>query len=161
MQVNSPVLISFNKEIFRFQISMVDVTRVEVINYHGDISYEAEDLFLLKLFLTLIIKKFVEITLTIELLDHAEMAGIVKKIVNDFDDKWMRVLFHEPDFLQHCLLISLFNELQLIPRPFDSELSLIMLPDGPEHVGIATHSDKVVLVSLIGVGFLALLGTTT
>jgi hypothetical protein len=120
---------------------MVDVTRVEVINYHSDISYEAENLFLLKFFLTPIIKKFVEITLTIELLNHAEMAGIVKKIVNDFDDKWMRVLFHESDFLQHCLLISLFNEFQLIPRPFDSELLLIMLPDGPEHVGIATHTD--------------------
>jgi hypothetical protein len=88
------------------------------------------------------------------------MASIVKKIVNNFDDKWMRVLFHESDFLHHCLLISLFKKVQCILRPFESELLLIMLSDGPENVSISTHPDQVVLVSLIGVGFLALLGTT-
>ena len=72
----------------------------------------------------------------------------------------MRVLFHEPDFLHHCLLISLFKKVQCILRPFESKLLLIMLPDGPENMGESSHPDKVVLVSLIGVCFLALLGTT-
>ena len=48
MQVYSPILISFNEEIFRFQISMVDVTRVEVVDYHGDIGNKVENLLFLK-----------------------------------------------------------------------------------------------------------------
>jgi hypothetical protein len=88
------------------------------------------------------------------------MAGIVEKIVNNFDDKWMRVLFHEPDFLVNCLLIFLLKELHSILRSFESELKLIMLPDRPENVGKATHSNKVVLVRLVEVGLFALLGTT-
>jgi hypothetical protein len=69
------------------------------------------------------------------------MASIVKKIVNNFDNEWMRDLFHQPNFLHHCLLISLVKKFQCILRPFDSELFLIMLPDGPKNVGKATHSD--------------------
>jgi hypothetical protein len=88
------------------------------------------------------------------------MARIVKKIVNDFHDKRMRVLFHEPDFLVNCLLIFLFQEFHCIFRPFESELKLIMLPDGPENVGKATHSDKMLLVRLIEVGLFAIFGTT-
>ena len=84
----------------RFQIPTIDVTRVEVVNYHGDVGYEAENILLLELLLSPFIKKIAEITLAIELLDHAEMTGVVKKIVNNFDDEWMRVLFHEPDFLE-------------------------------------------------------------
>jgi hypothetical protein len=139
---------------------MVNLTRVEVVNYQGDISYEMENILLHEFFLAPFIKIFSEISHTIELLDHAQMASIVKKIVNNFDDKWMRVLFHEPDFLHHCLLIYLFKKVQCILRPFESELLLIMLPDGPENVGKPTQPDKVVLISLIGVGFLALFWTT-
>ena len=69
------------------------------------------------------------------------MARIVKKIVNNFDDKWMRVLFHEPDFPVHCLLLSLVKEVHRILRPFESEHLLIMLPGGPENMGEAAHSD--------------------
>jgi hypothetical protein len=115
---------------------------------------------LLKLSLPPFIKKFAEITLAVEFLDHAQMAGIVKKIINDFNDEWMRVLFHESDFLENCLLIFLLQELHRILRPFESELKLIMLPDRPENVGKATHSYKMVLVRLIEVGLFALLGTT-
>jgi hypothetical protein len=60
-------------------------------------------------------KIFAEITLAVEFLDHAQVAGIVNKIVNDFDDKWMRILFHEPDLLLHCLLNTILKEVQLIP----------------------------------------------
>jgi len=88
------------------------------------------------------------------------MAGIIKKIVNNFDDKWMWVLFHEPDLLENCLLIFLLEELHRILRSFKSELKLIMLPDCPENVGKATHSNKVVLVRLVEVSLFALLGTT-
>jgi len=88
------------------------------------------------------------------------MVGIVKKIVNNFDDKWMRVLFHEPDFLENCLLIFLLQELHRILRPFESENKLIMFPDRPKNVGKATHSNEMVLVRLIEVGLFALLGTT-
>ena len=72
----------------------------------------------------------------------------------------MRVLFHELDFLKHCLLIYLVKKVQSILRPFYSELLLVMLPDGPEHMSKTTQPDKVVLVRLKRVGFLALLGTT-
>ena len=56
---------------------MVDVTRVEMVNYQSDIGYEAENFFLLKLSIPPFIKIFSEITHTIELLDHAQMASIV------------------------------------------------------------------------------------
>ena len=60
-------------------------------------------------------KIFAKITLDVEFLDHAQMAGIIKKIVNNFDDKWMRILFHEPDLLLHRLLNTIIKEVQLIP----------------------------------------------
>ena len=119
-----------------------------------------ENILLLKLCLPPFIKIFAEITLGVEFLDHAEMTEIVNKIVNNFDYKWMRVLFHEPDFLVNCLLIFLLEELHRILRSFESELKLIMLPDCPENVGKATHSNKVVLVRLVEVSLFALLGTT-
>jgi hypothetical protein len=55
-------------------------------------------------------KIFAEITLAVEFLDHAQVAGIVNKIVYDFDDKWMRIFFHEPDLLLHCLLYFLVKK---------------------------------------------------
>ena len=88
------------------------------------------------------------------------MARVVKKIVNNFDDKWMRVLFHEPDFLQHCLLVALVKHFHRFLSPFDCKLFLIMLPDGSENIGEAALSDKVVLVRLIEVGVIALLWKT-
>jgi hypothetical protein len=87
------------------------------------------------------------------------MAVLIMKIVNNFDNKWVRVFFHQPDLLQHCLLLALVQELNRILRPFDSKLFLIMLPDGFENMGEATLSDKVILVRLIEVGVFALLGT--
>ena len=47
----------------------------------------------------LFLQILVEITQAVKFLDHAEMTKIVSKIVNNFDNKWMRVLFHEPDLL--------------------------------------------------------------
>ena len=140
---------------------MVDVTRVEVVNYHGNIGYEAENHFLLKFFIPPFFKKFAEITLAVKLLDHAQMASIVNIIVNDFDDKWMRVLFHEPDFLEYCLMLCLVQEFNRKHWPFDCKHSLIMLPGGSENSGKAALSYKVILVSLKGVGVIALLGTTS
>jgi hypothetical protein len=69
------------------------------------------------------------------------MAGMIKKIVNDFDDKWMRVLFHEPDFLMNCLNFTLIQEINLEHRPFDCKYFLIVLPGGFEYCGKATLSD--------------------
>jgi hypothetical protein len=88
------------------------------------------------------------------------MACIVKEIIYNFDDKWMRVLFHEPDFVVSCLLISLVEEFQRILRPLDCEYLLVMLPNGHENVGKATRSNKVVLVRHKGVGLIALHGNT-
>ena len=89
------------------------------------------------------------------------MAGIVTKIVDNFDDKWMRVLFHEHDFLHHCLYLSLVQEVHRLLRPFESEHLLIMLPDDPVNMSEAALSDQVILVCLKGVGVIALLGITT
>ena len=74
------------------------------------------------------------------------MASVVKKIVNDFDDEWMRVLFNEPDFLEYCLLLTLVQEFHRKDRPFDCQHFLIMLSDGSENSCEAALSDKVVLV---------------
>ena len=77
------------------------------------------------------------------------MACIVNKIVNEFDDKWMRVLLHEPDLIEKPLLLFLVQEFHRKHRPFDCKHSLIMLPGGSEYSGEATLSDEVVLVWLI------------
>jgi hypothetical protein len=69
------------------------------------------------------------------------MAVNVNKIVYNFDDKWMRVLFHEPDFLEHCLLVALVKHIHSFLSPFDSKLFLVMLPDGSKNIGEATLSD--------------------
>ena len=69
------------------------------------------------------------------------MAVNVNKIINNFDDKWMRVLFHEPDFLEHCLLVALVKHFHSFLSPFDSKLFLVMLPDGSKNIGEATLSD--------------------
>ena len=90
-----------------------------MVNYHCDIGYEAENILLLKWSLPPYFKKFAEITLNIEILDHAQMAGVVKKIVDYFDDEWIRVLFHEPDFLEYCLLLTLVQEFHRKDIPFD------------------------------------------
>jgi hypothetical protein len=89
------------------------------------------------------------------------MASIIKKIVNDFDDKWMRILFHQSDFLMNCLNFSLIQEINLKYTPFDCKYFLIMLPDCFEYSCKATLSDKVVLAKFICVGFIALLRTTS
>jgi hypothetical protein len=86
------------------------------------------------------------------------MAGIVNKIVNDFDDKWMRVLLHQPDLVENGLLLFLVQQFHRKHRPFDCKHTLIMLPGGSENSGEAALSDQVVLVRLIQVGVRALLG---
>ena len=86
------------------------------------------------------------------------MARIFKKIVYNFDYKWMRILFHEPDLVEYCLVLSLVQEFHRTHRPFDSEYMLIMNPDGPEYLGKATCFYKVSLVSFKQVGVFALLG---
>jgi hypothetical protein len=85
------------------------------------------------------------------------MAGIVKKIVNNFDDKWMGILFHELNFIEYCLTLSRFQEFHWRHRPFDSEYLLIMLSDGPEDLSKTTRSYKVSFVSFKQVGITALL----
>ena len=37
VEVNFPVFLRFNKEIFRFQIPKVDIGRVEVVNNNDDV----------------------------------------------------------------------------------------------------------------------------
>jgi hypothetical protein len=69
------------------------------------------------------------------------MASIIKKIVNDFDDKWMTILFHQSDFLMNCMNFRLIQEINLKHTPFDCKYSLIMLPDGFEYSCKATLSD--------------------
>jgi hypothetical protein len=69
------------------------------------------------------------------------MAVNVNKIINNFDDKWMRVLFHEPYFLQHCLLVALVKHFHSFLSPFDCKLFLVMLPDGSENICEATLTD--------------------
>jgi hypothetical protein len=69
------------------------------------------------------------------------MARIVKKIVNNFDNKWVRVLFHQPDLLENRLLLTLIQEFHRKHRPFDSEHSLVILPYGSENSGEAALSD--------------------
>jgi hypothetical protein len=86
------------------------------------------------------------------------MAIRVKKIVNNFDDKWMRVLFHESDLLKSCLLFFFIQDFERILEPFDCKLFLIMLPDSSENIGEAALSNKVVLVRFEGVSVIALLG---
>jgi hypothetical protein len=105
-------------------------------------------------------KIFVEIALSVNFLDHTQMTRIIKKIVNNFDYKWVGVLFHQSDFLENCLMLFLVQEFHRCHRPFDCENFLIMLSCRSENMCEATLSDKVVLVRLIGVSLIALLGNT-
>jgi len=72
----------------------------------------------------------------------------------------MRILFHESDLLVNCLLIFLLQEFHRILRSFDCKHLLVILSNGSENIAKATHSDKVLLVWLKGVGFTAFLGNT-
>ena len=65
---------------------MIYLTWIEVVNYQDYIGQELENLLLLKLFRPPFIKKVAEITLTEVFFDNMLMAGIVNKIVNNFDD---------------------------------------------------------------------------
>jgi hypothetical protein len=87
------------------------------------------------------VKIFGEIALSVNFLDHTQMTRIVKKIVNNFDYKWMRVLFHQSDFLENCLMLFLVQEFHRCHRPFDCENFLIMLPGCSENMGKATLAD--------------------
>jgi hypothetical protein len=82
-----------------------------VVNYQDNIGQELQNLLLLKFFIAPFKNKFAEITFTKEVFDYTLMAGIINKIVNNFDDKWMRVLFHELDFLEQRLLLFLILHL--------------------------------------------------
>ena len=84
---------------------------------------------------------FGEIALSVNFLDHTQMTRIVKKIVNYFDDKWVGVLFHQPDFLKNCLMLFLVQEFHRCHRPFDCENFLIMLSCGSENMGEAALAD--------------------
>jgi hypothetical protein len=77
------------------------------------------------------------------------MTIIVKKIVNNFDNKWVRVLFHEVYSFKCLLMFSIPLKLHLISQNFDCKNFLIMLPDSAENIGFATTSDNVISVSLI------------
>jgi hypothetical protein len=42
-------------------------------------------------------EELAKIPLAIEILDNTQVTGIVDKIVYDFDDKFVRLLFHDSD----------------------------------------------------------------
>ena len=107
VEVHFPIFLNFNEEILRFQVPVIDITWVEVVNYHDNICQVAENILLLKVLFLPLIKKLAEVTLVVKFLNHAEMAWIVKKIIDNIDDEWVRVLFHEPDFLVDWELIFL------------------------------------------------------
>ena len=65
---------------------MVNITRIEVVNYHDNICQVLENLLLLKLFHAPFKKKVLKITLTEVFFDNILMAGIVKKFINNFDN---------------------------------------------------------------------------
>ena len=65
---------------------MVNITRIEVVNYHDNICQVLENLFFLKLFHHPFKKKVLKITLTEVFFDNILMTGIVNKIVNNFDN---------------------------------------------------------------------------
>ena len=48
---------------------MVDIARVEMMNYHDDVGKEAENIVLIKLSLASFMKIFAEITLGVKFLD--------------------------------------------------------------------------------------------
>ena len=73
------------------------------------------------------------------------MAVIIKKIVKNFDDKWVRILFHEPDFLKPLLLLSLAKQLYLIIMPFYGDFFIIVFPNGTVYTSLATRSNVVSL----------------
>ena len=50
-----------------------------------------------KWYLPSIIEVLAEIPLAVEILDYAQVTRIVYKIVYDFDNKWVRLLFHDSD----------------------------------------------------------------
>ena len=49
---------------------MIDVGGVELMNNYDDVRYEAKNIILFKLFLSPFKKKFAEIILSVEFLDH-------------------------------------------------------------------------------------------
>jgi hypothetical protein len=84
------------------------------------------------------------------------VAGIVEKIVNNFDDEWVGLLFHQPDLFLQCLLLFLLKKVKWHNRPFKSETLLIILPYDFENIREATSPDHMFLVKLIDVGVLAI-----
>jgi hypothetical protein len=84
------------------------------------------------------------------------VAWIVEKIVNNSDDEWVRLLFHQSDLFQQCLLLFLLKKIKCDIWPFKSESLLIILPDDFEDIREATSPNQMILVKLIGVGVLAL-----
>jgi hypothetical protein len=91
--------------------------------------------------LSSLLKKFAEITLVVVFLDQTLMPGIVNKIINNFDNKWMRFFFHEPYFLKHCLLLSVILQAYRNLRPFNSKNLLIMFSNCNENMSEAALSD--------------------
>jgi hypothetical protein len=57
-------------------------------------------------------EELAEITIAVEILDNALVAGIVEKIVNNFDDEWVRLLFHQPDLFKHGLLLFILKKVK-------------------------------------------------
>jgi hypothetical protein len=57
-------------------------------------------------------EELAEITIAVEILDNALVAGIVEKIVNNFDNEWVRLLFHQPYLFQHCLLLFILKKVK-------------------------------------------------
>ncbi len=65
-----------------------------------------------KWYLPSINEELAEIPQAVEILDNAQVAGTVFKIVYDFDDKWVRLLFHQSDLFLQCLLIYLLKKVK-------------------------------------------------
>jgi hypothetical protein len=84
------------------------------------------------------------------------MASIVKKFINDFDNKWMAVPFHQAYFFTQCLLISVIKKPLRLTLPFNCEFSRIMNSFCFEDKSIASFADFMLLIKLIVVGVFAL-----
>ena len=109
---------------------------------------------LFKIFPLSFLKKVSEIALFVEVLHNAQSASVINKIVTYLDNKWVRVLLHESDFLQLLLLLSLRKQAHLNKCDFDSDPLLVVLPDAPEHAALPSspyQGASVAIVIIVGI----------
>ena len=79
-----------------------------------------QDFLFRKWYLPSIKEELAKITLDIEILDNAQVTGIIDKIVYYFNYKWVRVFFHQSDLFNYSVLIFLLKKVKWHIRPFKS-----------------------------------------